>query len=702
MKPLLLVFVVCPLVAFATTPATTLAHLSGSQIKAVKTDAAGNIYIAGFQGSLPAAHAFLSKVSPTGNVLYSTTFAGSKTDVAGAIDVDSTGAAYITGQTTSPDFPVTTGALQTTLQSPNGQAFVAKVDPAGKVVYATFIGGSALINPGANGLVVDSAGEAFISGQTIGGTFPSTPGAPFTSSDGNTVFVMKIDATAGKLLAAVRGIGGLLALDTQGNVYIAGAQNGANTSIPTTPGAFQRSYVLQACGGDAQLAFGCSYQYVTKLNASLTQIAYSTYLAGSYGATPAGMSVDTQGTVWVAGTTSSYDYPITPNAYQPSYIAGAPPPPSNSCLFFCVYPPAATGFLTQLNATGTGLIYSTFFSGTVTDTITFAAFATNGIYVSGTAGSPDLPGFAGFPAQCLPQGYATRMSADATEVGAARQVPGQILAYDAAANVLIAWTGSDLVTFDPTAPPNPVACVLDAADLRPVTSIAPGELLSVFGRRLAGSVIAQASGQFATSLGGISVAINGIPSPLLYAGRQQINFQAPFEIAGAAQANLTFANTELSLSDSRTLAVLASNPVAFIDTATSLASLASCPLNNGLSFTGGPEPLAFNADGTRNSCANPTAPGSVVQIFLAGLGVTSPAQATGAITPNPGPPLNLPFTFAGGLEATVVSASAAPGLISGVWQVAIRMPTNHTGAVSVSPSVAGVPVRDTSLTVWVH
>jgi len=147
---------------------------------------------------------------------------------------------------------------------------------------------------------------------------------------------------------------------------------------------------------------------------------------------------------------------------------------------------------------------------------------------------------------------------------------------------------------------------------------------------------------------------------------------------------------------------VASNPVAFIDTATSLASLASCPLINGLSFTGGPEPLAFNADGTRNSCANPTPPGSVVQILLDGLGVTSPAQATGAITPDPGQPLNLPFTFAGGLPATVVSASAVPGSISGVWQVAIRMPTNQTGAVSVSPSVNGVPVRDTSLTVWVH
>jgi uncharacterized protein (TIGR03437 family) len=700
MKPLLLVFVVCPLIGTAASPTALLAHLPNSQVNAVQTDVAGNIYISGFQGTLPAAHAFVDKLSPTGNVLYSTTFAGSNTDVAAAIAVDSTGAAYILGQTTSPDFPVTSGALQTTLQATNGQGFVAKVDPSGKVVYATFIGGSALIDPGTNGLALDSAGEAIISGQTIGGVFPTTAGAPFTTTDGNTFFVMKIDATGGKLLAAIRGIGGLIALDGQGSVYIVGAQFGTNSPVPVTPGAFQSTFQLQACGGSAQLSSACSYQYVTKLNASLTQIVYSTYLVGSYGATPAGMSVDTQGNVWVAGTTSSPDYPVTANAYQPSYVAGAPPPP-NTCVFFCVYPPPASGYLTQLNATGTGLIYSTFFSGTETDTITFAAFAANGIYLSGTAGSTDLPGFEGFPAQCLPQAYAARLSTDATEVGAARSVPGQILGYDVAANLLLAWTDSDLVTFDPTAAPTPIGCILDGADLRPVTSIAPGELLAIFGRRLSGSVIAQTSQQFATSLDGISVAINGIPSPLLYVGPQQINLQAPFEIAGAAQANIVFANTQLNLSDSRALAVVASNPVAFLDTTTSLSSLANCPLSS-INYNGGPAPLAFNADGTRNSCANPAAPGSVVQIFLDGLGVTSPAQATGAITPNPGPQLNLPITFAGGLPATVVSASASPGSISGVWLVAIRMPTNQTGAVSVSPSVGGVPVRDASLTLFVH
>jgi uncharacterized protein (TIGR03437 family) len=701
MRPSLLAFAVCPLIAHAAPSATALAHLPNSTVSAAKTDSAGNIYIAGYHGTLPAAHAFVAKLSATGTVLYSTAFAGSQTDVAVAIDIDSTGAAYISGQTTSPDFPVTSGALQTSFQAASGQAFVAKVDAQGKVVYATFIGGSALIDPGFNGLLVDSAGEPFISGQTVGGVFPATPGAPLNSTDTNTYFIMKLDVTGGKLLAAVRGVGGRLAMDSQGNVYIAGVEFNAPTSIPTTPGAFQSTFQGRACGGTDQLGSGCVYQYVTKLTASLTQIVYATYLNGSYGATPAAISVDTQGNAFVAGTTNSPDYPTTPNAFEPVYIAAAPSPPQ-TCPMFCIFPPPASGYLTQLNATGTGLIYSTYFSGTQTDTITFAAFTANGIYLSGIAGSTDLPGFDGYPAQCLPQTYATLLSADATEAGAARAAPGTIVGYDAAAGMLLAWTGSDLVAFDPTAAAPPIACILDSADLKPVTSIAPGELLTIFGERLSGSVVAPNPGQFPSSLDGVSITLNGIASPLLYVGPQQINFQAPFEIAGATQANIAFASTQLNLSDSRTLPVVPSNPVAFLDTVTQLSSIMSC-LNSLGYVQGGTLPLAFNADGTRNACPNPAAPGSVVTLFLAGLGVTSPAQVTGAVTSNPGAPLNLTIiATVDGSPATVVSASALSGSISGIWQVDIRLPANPPGVLPLSIAVSGVPVRDTGLLVWAN
>jgi uncharacterized protein (TIGR03437 family) len=80
--------------------------------------------------------------------------------------------------------------------------------------------------------------------------------------------------------------------------------------------------------------------------------------------------------------------------------------------------------------------------------------------------------------------------------------------------------------------------------------------------------------------------------------------------------------------------------------------------------------------------------------------VTVPAPVTGSVNPNPGIPLNLPIAFGNGLDATVVSAIALPGSISGVWQVDVRMPANLYGAIPISLSVDSVPVRDANLAIW--
>jgi uncharacterized protein (TIGR03437 family) len=692
MPATLRLLVACSLISVcnaAAGPSTTLAHLPNTSINAVKVDASGNIYVAGFQGTAGtpgSSDAFVAKLSPDGSkILYSTKFAGSKSDYVAALDIDSTGAAYVFGQTQSPDFPVTVGALQTTMLATSVQGFVAKVDAQGRVVYATLIGGNSDVYPSPGGILVDSAGEAIVSGQD---------------------FVLKLDASGGKLLATMRGIGGRIAADDQGSIYVAGVD--WPSTIPITPGAFQSTHQLNACAGTGQLGLGCSYQYVTKLNAALSQILYSTYVTGSWGASPAAISVDAQRNVVLAGTTNSPDYPTTSNAFQPFYIANAPSP-LDTCFWSCVFPPPASGYMTKLNATGTGLIYSTFLSGTQADTIAFAAFTAGGIYLSGQVESPDFPGLDGVPLQCMPETYETRLSLDGLAVTAARMVPGSVLAYDPATGMLLAWTGADLIGFDPAAPPTPIACILDAADLQPVTSIAPGELLSVFGAHFNGTP-SQAPGGFVTSLAGVTVDFNGVAGPLLYVSPQQINVQAPYEVASASLATLTLTSQQMNASDSRTLPVIARNPVAFL-TPPVYSDLEKC----GLSDTGyplGPLPLAFNSDGSPNTCSNPASAGSVVRIFLAGLGVTVPAPVTGSINTNPGTPLNLPITFGGGLAAKVVSAVALPGSISGVWQVDVRMPANQAGAVPVllnraeavpvSLSVDSVPVRDTNLTIWMR
>jgi hypothetical protein len=116
MKQALLIFALS-LTARAAAPFTTLANLPNSGVNAVATDAAGNIYVAGVQGPATIYNAFVAKLSPTGQILYSTIFSGNSFNAAFAIAVDSTGAAYIFGETSSTDFPVTPGALQTTLQA---------------------------------------------------------------------------------------------------------------------------------------------------------------------------------------------------------------------------------------------------------------------------------------------------------------------------------------------------------------------------------------------------------------------------------------------------------------------------------------------------------------------------------------------------------------------------------------------------------
>ena len=714
MKPsLLLLFILSFFIlkpARAAAP-TTLANFPNSQVYALQTDAAGNIYVAGFQGNFAKANPFVAKLSPTGQTLYSTTFAGSAFGIAWAIAVDAGGSVYVFGNTDSTDFPVTPGALQTTYQvQSQQQGFVAKLDPNGKIVYSTFIGGADYVipglalAPGLNSILVDSAGDAIITGgagsNSGTATFPPAP-APVVSSSGS--FVLKLDPTGSKILAAVNGLGGMIAMDGQGNIYVAGLETGGGgpTPVPATQGAFQNAPSTASCSLLGAMA-GCSYQYVAKLNPGLNNVVYTTYVSGEYGATPAAISVDAQGDVFVAGTTVSPDYPTTPNAYEPQYVAGAVPRVSCFFIINCVNAPPATGYLTEVNPTGTGLIYSTFFGGTQTDTINFAAFTPNAIYLGGNASSSDLPGFTGYPQPCLPQAYDTRLSADGTEIGASRVAPGKVLAYDAIAGTLLAAVqypaGTGVVAVNPEAPRTPIACILDSADLQPVTSIAPGELLSLFGEFESGVPATPPAGQIPTSFDGVTVDLNGIPSPLLYVSGSQINFQAPFEIAGTASATIGFASSQRGVSDSLTLPIVASNPVAFLNTPPD-ASLQPCIYESSVSDNGS-FPLAINPDGSLNACLNPAPAGSVVTLFLDGLGVTSPAQMTGAISPNPGPALNSPVITA--IGGTVVSVTALPGSISGIWQVNLQIPANEpSGGNVVSLSAGSVPVRDTYLILWV-
>jgi uncharacterized protein (TIGR03437 family) len=599
---------------------------------------------------------------------------------------------YIAGTTTASDFPVSAGAAQ----SPGATAFAAKLDANGNILYSAPIGGNANTQP--SSIVVNTKGELVVSGQ-------ATPVAPPSTL---ALFLLKLSADGTQITAGPQGIGGLVAADAQDNIYIAGVPPLESAQPAATPGAFQGAPTVYYCGCPF-LNFPCGGdQFVASISEDLSQTRFLTYVTAQYGAMPAYIAVDAQGNVLIAGTTNAPGYPTTPDSYQPNYTAASgteltcgPPIP----LEFT----SPSGYVTLVKAGGTGLIFSTFFSGSNNDSVSFAALTGAGIYLAGQAGSVDLPGFDGaVPSQCVPVGFVTRMTTDGSAITSSRTPPGTPLAYDSTTGTLLLVSGNDLLRFDPSQA-TPIACVLDAADLSPITAVAPGELLAMFGRFLYfesdpyGAAITPTNGSFPITSEGLGIVANQTSAPLLYVSEPQINFQLPYEIAGSPQTSVTLTYSDVngnSVSDSRTLQVMASNPVAF------LSQPANLTYPMAVNF-----PLVLNADGTVNSQTNPAAANSVVTVFLDGLGLTSPLPVTGMVNTSPSTPLNVPLVvtpFCDGASScypapTLVSAGSLPGSISGVTQVQLRAPPKGGASEVIFSLAAGsTTVRDLNLSFWVN
>lgn len=281
---------------------------------------------------------------------------GTGSESASALAVDEAGAAFLTGTTTSRDFPTTPGALQTEFQAEAYQAFVVKVDDSGAVVYASFVGRTS--NASGRDIAVNAAGEALVTGQSVGLGFPATPGAAWSTDATNAMYTIKLDASGTALLAAVRGLGGgRVAYDACGNWYIAGVVLGGD-EIPISPGALQTAHGQAACGGTALFGIPCSYGFVTKLNPGGTEVIFSTWLTGRHESQFRSLHVDAEGNALVAGVTNSTDFPTTAGVLLDRHIAHEPYPPDPTPLRPAVRVPRASGFVAGLNHTGTAAGFS--------------------------------------------------------------------------------------------------------------------------------------------------------------------------------------------------------------------------------------------------------------------------------------------------------------------------------------------------------
>ena len=292
----------------------------------IAVDAAGNAYVTGRTvstdfpntfGSRAASvgDAFVTKVDPTGShLVYSRYVGGNFSDEAYAIAVDVMGNAYVTGFTASTNFPTTVGAFRTT-QISTFDAFVTKLDPTGSVfVYSTYLGGND--NDHGNGIAVDSAGNAYITGITNSTNFPTTVGAFRTIYGGGIfdAFVTKLNPTGSALLYSTylggnsedRGQG--IAVDAMGNAYVTGFTS--STNFPTTVGAFRTTLS------------GSFDVFVTKFDSTGSVPVYSTYLGGSAGDQGFGIAVDAARNAYVTGLTNSRDFPTTAGAFQTTNPGG--------------------------------------------------------------------------------------------------------------------------------------------------------------------------------------------------------------------------------------------------------------------------------------------------------------------------------------------------------------------------------------------
>ena len=348
----------------------------------IKTEAAGNVYVAGYTRSdlFPTTSgvfdttyngsydAFVTKMSADGgSLIFSTYIGGNSYDFCDSITIDAAGSIYLTGNSASFNYPTTAGAYDTTI---NGvpDVVATKLNATGnQLIYSTFLGGNS--DNFGYGIVADSSGNAFITGYTQSNNFPTTTGAYDTTHNGGfDAFVTKLNPGGTALvystfLGSNSTDGSLgIAIDTAGNAVITGQT--ASSNFPTTAVAYDTTYN------------GSVDAFVTKLNAAGNALVFSTFLGGNGDDYGLGVALDSPGNVYLTGYTTggTPPFPTTPGAYDTTLNG------------------FTDAFVSKLAANGAFLTYSTFLGGNGDDTGAAITIDSSGsAYITGQSLSTNFP-----------------------------------------------------------------------------------------------------------------------------------------------------------------------------------------------------------------------------------------------------------------------------------------------------------------------
>lgn len=376
--------------------ATYLGSGGGASGLGVAVDQAGNAYVTGsigvfnFPGTTSSpiqpmfgggdGDAYVTKLNAAGTaILYATYLGGNGNEAGNGIAVDVAGNAYVTGWTSSSNFPGTAdSAIQKTLSN-SQDAFVTKLNATGTALaYSTYLGGSDDVTEDmGRRIAVDGSGNAYVVGETNSSDFPGTADSaiqPLFGGGFSDAFITKLNAAGTAIVYSTylggsnddRGFG--IAVDGAENVYVTGGTDSSN--FPGTAS----SPIQPTFGG------GFSNAFVTKVNAAGTAILYSTYLGGSGSDFGFGIAVDGAGNAFVAGRTDSSNFPRTASSPIQSTFGGG----------------FDDAFVTELNAAGTAILYSTYLGGSNGDrSFGLAVDAVGSAYVTGNTDSSNFPGTAG-------------------------------------------------------------------------------------------------------------------------------------------------------------------------------------------------------------------------------------------------------------------------------------------------------------------
>jgi hypothetical protein len=344
---------------------------------AIAIDTHGNVFVAGrTQGDFPTTaaaqkrhggginDAFVAKLAPDGQLLYSTYLGGREVDFAEGVAVDAAGNAYVAGTTYSRNFPTSNTAAQRTYGGGDRDCFVAKLGPDGSLLYSTLLGGDSTDRCMA--VAVDGEGNAYVTGSTNSTDFvPSKTGGSIGPRKDWDVFVAKLDATGTRRLFTVR-FGGTAGSETKPGGL--GGESGTGIAIGPTGTMYVSGYTDSEdfpTLGAAQPRFGggTSDGFIVRIDASGKALLASTYLGGTGSDSAVAIKIDPSGSVYVTGSTQSPDFP-TKNA------------------LFGRRDPDANAFVSKLTSSIDGLVYSTYLSGGSSD---IAVDALGLVYLIGTA-----------------------------------------------------------------------------------------------------------------------------------------------------------------------------------------------------------------------------------------------------------------------------------------------------------------------------